>query len=102
MVFFVSEFVKKVSSKLYVSFCSHCSEFSVWYDENLIYPKSSFAPMPSEDMPEDVKEDFLEARNIVMDSPRAAAALLRLALQKLMIHLGEKGKNLNEDIANLG
>ena len=57
--------------------------------------------MPSEDMPEDVKEDFLEARNIVMDSPRAAAALLRLALQKLMIHLGEKGKNLNEDIANL-
>ena len=99
--YFAFSYAEKVSSKLHVSFCSHCGEFSVWYDGNLIYPKSSFAPMPSEDMPEDVKEDFLEARNIVMDSPRAAAALLRLALQKLMIHLGEKGKNLNEDIANL-
>ncbi len=67
----------------------------------MIYPTGSIAPLPSEDMPEDVKADFNEARDIVQASPRAAAALLRLALQKLTIHLGGKGKNLNEDIKNL-
>lgn len=83
------------------STCSHCGKVSFWLNEKLIYPKSSIAPLPNEDMPEDVKEDYLEARNIVNDSPRGACALLRLALQKLMPHLGENGKNLNKDIGNL-
>ena len=83
------------------STCSCCDKTSFWIKEKLIYPKSSIAPLPNKDMPEDVKEDYLEARIIVNDSPRGACALLRLALQKLMIHLGESGKNLNDDIGNL-
>lgn len=83
------------------SLCARCGKFSFWYDKKLIYPKSSIAPLPNEDMPKNVKDDFLEARNIVNDSPRGACALLRLSLQKLMPHLGESGKNLNEDIKNL-
>lgn len=67
----------------------------------LIYPDISIAPSPHDDMPENVKEDFLEARTIVSKSPRGAAALLRLCVQKLMPHLGEKGKDINKDIANL-
>jgi len=81
--------------------CPHCKNYAIWIQEKIVYPESSPAPLPIEDMPEDVKEDYLEARSVVNSSPRGAAALLRLALQKLMIHLGEKGKNLNEDIANL-
>lgn len=81
--------------------CNHCHKFSIWIGDRMIYPTASTAPLPAENMPEDVEEDFQEARNIVNASPRAAAALLRLALQKLMVHLGEKGENLNDDIANL-
>ena len=79
---------------LNLSFCDSCENYSIWYERKIVYPKSSPAPLPYDDMPEDVKEDYLEARNIVTESPRGAAALLRLSLQKLMLHLGEKGKDL--------
>lgn len=83
------------------STCSKCGEFALWYQGRMLFPKASSAPSPMEDMPDDVKTDFIEAGIIVDDSSRAAAALLRLSLQKLMTHLGESGKDLNDDIANL-
>ncbi len=86
---------------LSVTVCYRCGEYAVWHNVKIIYPISSNAPLPSEDMPEDIKSDFGEARNIVNSSPRAACALLRLALQNLMPHLEEKGKNLNDDIGSL-
>jgi hypothetical protein len=86
---------------LFLSVCSRCRKYSLWLDEKMIYPVSSVAPWPIEDMPPNVKDDFLEGRNVVNASPRAAAALLRQALQKLMVHLGESGKRLDEDLADL-
>jgi len=70
---------------------------------NIIYPLDSsiLAPLPSPDMPEDIATDFNEARNIFSYSPRASAALLRLAVQKLCVYLGQPGKNINDDIAAL-
>ncbi len=85
--------------------CSHCNQWTVWVNsgENnvLVFPKKITAPLPSLDMPENCRADFEEARNISAESPKAAAALLRLIVQKLCVHFGEPGKNLNEDIGSL-
>jgi len=59
------------------------------------------APMPTTDMPNDVKADYEEARSIFSQSPRGSTALLRLAIQKLVIFLGEDGEELNKSIENL-
>jgi len=84
-----------------INVCARCGNYSLWVEGKMVYPQSS-APLPVDDMPSEVKEDFLEARNIVDPSPRAASALLRLALEKLVTkHLNSNGKDLNERIGNL-
>jgi hypothetical protein len=81
--------------------CQHCYEYSLWYREKMVYPDRGNAPMPSPDLPDDIKADYEEAASIANKSPRGATALLRLVIQKLCIYLGEKGENLNTDIGNL-
>lgn len=66
-----------------------------------MHPKSSLAPLPNHDMEEGILKDYNEAALIVGDSPRGAAALLRLCIQKLCKQLGEEGKSINDDIASL-
>lgn len=84
-----------------ISTCASCGKFHIWLEDKMIDPLISSIPMPNEDMPETVKEVYLEARNVHVYSKRAAAALLRLAVQILCRELGEKGKNINDDIASL-
>ncbi len=91
---------------LYIASCTHCGGRVVWfvneYNSYMLWPFGiANAPLPHEDMPEDVKADYIEARNISSLSPRGAAALLRLAIQKLCKHLGEPGENINADIGAL-
>jgi len=95
------DFKFDIIKDLAICLCARCNNYTLWVKASLVYPLLSLAPMPVDDMPNDVKMDFLEARIIVGISPRASAALLRLALQKLMKDLGENAKDLNQDIGNL-
>ena len=102
-------------SMYYEAQCSCCSSPSLWrvlecaksrlgredHTAELIYPDYGSAAIPEQDMPEDVKLDYVEAARIFSRSPRGSAALLRLALQKLCKHLGEDGENINKDIRSL-
>jgi hypothetical protein len=81
--------------------CTHCKEISIWIREKMAYPITGNVETVNVDLPEEIKKDYNEAKDIVNISPRGAAALLRLAIQKLCIHLGEEGKNINKDIASL-
>lgn len=81
--------------------CAHCEQYTLWHNQLMLFPSLGGAAMPHSDLPDDIKSDYEEARSILNHSPRGAAALLRLAIQKLCTYLGEKGKNINEDIGNL-
>jgi hypothetical protein len=93
--------VANYASNVEFATCSHCKADSIWLNSQMIHPSSGIAPLPNFDMPEDVKADYIEAREIISKSPKGAAALLRLAVQKLCKHLGEQGDNINTDIKNL-
>jgi hypothetical protein len=90
-----------VANNLYISKCYHCKKITVWVHDNIVFPPEKQGILPNQDLPDDIIQDFEEARTIVGLSPRGAAALLRLCIQKLCVFLGEKGKDLDKDIASL-
>jgi hypothetical protein len=87
--------------KFRVSQCERCKFPTIWLDDKMIFPNTGVVEPPNPDLPEDIRNDYEEARSILAASPRGSAALLRLAIQKLCSHLGQPGKNINDDIAAL-
>lgn len=84
-----------------ISKCHVCEKISVWLDGKMVYPVEAIAPLPSPDMPEDVTEIYNEARTISPLSPTASAALLRLALEKLLPQVGAKKAKIDTMIGDL-
>lgn len=89
------------NAELKVALCENCGGNCIWVGDTYVFPDRGDAPRPNPDMPPEVQSDYDEAARIYTKSPRGAAALLRLAIQKLMVHLGQPGKNINDDIAAL-
>jgi hypothetical protein len=56
------------------------------------------APEALDEMPQELKVDFEEARKVLAISPRASAALLRLVVQKLCNILGDPKKPIDQNI----
>lgn len=84
-----------------LSTCQLCDKYSVWVGEEMIYPKKILVDDPNYDLPDDIKKDYLEAAKIISDSPRGAAALLRLATEKLIDHIKPGGESLFIKIGKL-
>ena len=95
-----------------VARCRKCGKVSIWYVVRgtgpagpgsgiLVYPSMSHGPAAHPDLPEQCRQDYEEAREIFQRSPRAAAAMLRLCVQKLCAELGGAGHNINDDIKKL-
>ena len=82
------------------SLCSHCGNLMLWLSEKIIYPQVHTSPPANDDLPREVKEVYEEAASIANQSPRAACALLRLALEMLLKSLGET-RSINDSIGNL-
>lgn len=87
---------------LELSQCYKCHGRLLWYEERIVFPIVNGAPPSHPDMPKDVKKIYDESKSIVSLSSRAAAALLRTAIEVLIDNvIGENKKTLNENIGIL-
>jgi hypothetical protein len=92
----------------FLSRCGNCQDDLYWVRlrdgsdaVRIADPLVGGGPRPHVQTPENVRGDYEEARAIVMQSPRGACALLRLAAQKLADDLIEGNGDLNSKIATL-
>lgn len=86
---------------MWLSKCQYYKYLSLWVDDRMVYPDRGPVHLVNSDLPDDIRNDYEEAAKILGKSPRGAAALLRLYVQKICVHLGEKGDNLAADIGVL-
>ena len=88
-----------------LAFCAYCNDWSIWVEEHQVWPVTSTGPLPNEDLGEDIVALYNEARAVASQSPRSAAALLRLCTERLVQRLCKESKvpwtNLNDGIGQL-
>jgi hypothetical protein len=96
-----AQFGVRDKNQIRVAVCDHCGQYTLWHFDTMVYPDRGNAPPPNPDMPAEVNKFYEEAAAIAAKSPRAAAGLLRLAVQLLCKELGESGENINKDIGSL-
>lgn len=81
--------------------CDHCEKPTLWLNHEIDYPTACIAPEAIDDMPDELKVDFEEARKVLTFSPRASAALLRLVVQKLCNIVGDPAKTIDQNIGQM-
>jgi hypothetical protein len=82
--------------------CFVCNKESFWISDILIFPRrEADVPEPNIDIPAHIRGDYEEAALVLSTSPRSAAALLRLVIQKLCAFLLGKEGDINAMIKEL-
>ena len=94
------EFRSRDVQNVSISYCFNCNEMCLWVYDQLVWPKRApDHPEPKLHAPPNVRRECEEASQTLEASPRGAAALLRLAIEKLCKELGVSGDGLKDDIA---
>lgn len=93
--------------KLIVAKCNSCHLDSVWLhniqnnEATLLLPDyPSGLATPNSDMPNDIQQIYIESAKVLKDSPRASAALSRLAIDQLTRQFSSKS-SLDKRIGDL-
>lgn len=89
-----------IYNELTIHRCQCCGKKILWIDDTYIYP-DIVSEEANPDMPNSVKQLYNEAALISNKSPRAACALLRLAVDTLCHELGETDRDINKNIGAL-
>ena len=90
----------QVRSKITRHRCQCCGRKIIWIDGCYVFP-DIVAEEANADMPVPVRQLYDEAALIYNKSPRAACALLRLAIDRLCNELGETDRDINKNIGEL-
>ena len=81
--------------------CQKCEKISMWKNKKMIYPSSGTVPMPDPLLPQNIQKDYLEARSIVITSPRSACVLLRYCVEEICKDKKAQGNTLDTKIKDL-
>jgi uncharacterized protein DUF4145 len=93
------EFRNRDVQNVSISYCFHCNEMCLWVYDQLVWPRSAGDPEPKLHAPPNVRRECEKATQTLEASPRGAAALLRLTIEKLCKELGVSGESIKDDIA---
>lgn len=96
---------KEESVRVYSSQCPNCKKpivtaaimEGVKLSSRLVHPYNVVRAVAQE-VPKEIREDFLEAAAVLSTSEKASAALSRRCLQQLLTDRGYKKENLNDQI----
>ena len=89
------------SAEYQIAVCRGCGKVVLFERGKLVFPTGGGLPA-AECMPKDAKEVFKEAQSIINLSPRAACAMLRICVERMVNASGAKGGNLDDKINSLG
>jgi hypothetical protein len=91
------EFRNRDVQNVSISYCLNCSQMSLWVYDQLVWPTRP-SPEPKLHVIPSERREGEEASQLFEASPRGAAALLRLTIEKLCNELGVSGESLKGDI----
>ncbi|WP_214626521.1 hypothetical protein [Paenibacillus agaridevorans] len=101
-VFFLLEGKYNNPGNYHACRCSHCFKVSYWSgDGAMLFPRTTLAPKPHNDLPKSALTDYQEARAVYNDSFRSCIFLLKISLSKLLKELGESGNDIEADLSSL-